>query len=674
MGREMIFGRIEAGDIEPISRHVVGLAQINNSFSGQNYLPYAVAMLEAYARRHLASPESIEFRVPIYRRMSINAAVEQFEICDVVGFSTYVWNYEISLEIARRLRARDSRVLIVFGGPHVPNNAAVFMAEHPWIDLAVHGEGEQTFTEILDRLSDRDWSRVDGISYRDADATVKTTASRGRIRDLSTVPSPYLDGTFEPVMNANPDERWIGLWETNRGCPFKCTFCDWGSATADKVAVFEQDSLERQIEWFADHRIEFVFCCDANFGIKKRDVDLARVVAETKKRTGYPVALSVQNTKNATDRAYETQKILSDAGLNKGVALSMQSLDETTLGFIKRGNISLDTYFELQSRFARDNVETFSDIILGMPGETYDTLLDGVDALIRSGQHNRVQFNNLSILPNAEMADPAYRERFGLVTVRSKIINIHGERIELEDDVPEWQELVVATASMPAADWRRTRAVSWMIALLHFDKLLQIPLILAHETAGLGYREMIDAFMSVSADRHPTLAGIRDYFIEQARVIQYGGTEFDYSADWLGIHWPQDEYAYVKLTAENRFPDFYIEAQDVLTDLLGGAGLEAECGVIEEAVRVNHALLKQPGRLDDIEVEFEYNIMDFYHGIRCGKPLPLERRPATIRVERSTKIYEDFQDWCREVVWWGNKKGAYLYTNTVVEKQLAGHF
>ena len=157
----------------------------------------------------------------------------------------------------------------------------------------------------------------------------------------------------------------------------------------------------------------------------------------------------MQNTKNATERAYLTQKILSDAGLNKGVALAMQSVDLTALASIKRDNISLETYMELQRRFTRDGVETYSDLILGLPGETYESFADGVQLLIETGQHNRIQFNNLSILPNAEMGDPAYQKKFGMVTVESKIINIHGERVELEDDVPELQDLVVATHSMP---------------------------------------------------------------------------------------------------------------------------------------------------------------------------------------------------------------------------------
>lgn len=653
---------------------IVGLVQINNSFSGQNYLPYSVGMLEAYARRNLSDPERFEFKVPIYKRTAIGKAVEGLIGCDIVGFSAYVWNFEISLEIARRLRSVDDDVLIVFGGPHVPDDPSDFLAEYDFIDLTVHGEGEQTFTEVLEASRVRDWSDIVGVSYRASDGTVVRTPKRVRFRNLSDIPSPFLDGTFVPVMRANPDEKWIGLWETNRGCPFKCAFCDWGSAVADKVAVFEEDRLNREVEWFADHKVEFIFCCDANFGIKKRDLDLARYVAEVKRKTGYPMALSVQNTKNATDRAYQTQKILSDAGLNKGVALSMQSLNPETLVMIKRDNISLDTYFDLQKRFTRDKVETFSDIILGMPGETYVSLLDGVDQLIRSGQHNRIQFNNLSILPNAEMGDPAYQAQHGMQTVRSRIINIHGEKVVLEDDVPEYQQLVVATGAMPLADWRRSRAVCWMIALLHFDKLMQIPFILAHETASVPYRALFDGFMSATRDSHPLIAGIRDYFLEQAEIVQSGGTEFDYSADWLGIHWPQDELSYIRLAAENRIADFYEEAQDIVLGIVRTTAPDSDLMPVRDAVRLNQALLKQPGRLQDIEVDVGFNIMAFHHGIRTGEPVALKRTDQTVRIDRSSKAYDDFQAWCREVVWWGNKKGAYLYTNKIVEKQLAGHF
>jgi radical SAM superfamily enzyme YgiQ (UPF0313 family) len=655
----------------------VGLVQINNSFSGQNYLPYSVALLQTYVQKMSPDPGRYRFLPPIYKRVRIADAVEALKDADLVGFSTYVWNGRISLEIARRLKALRPEIVVVFGGPHVPDQPEAFLRAHPQIDLAVHNEGERTFLKLLEGFGERAaWEDLPGVSLVKPDGTFLRNPNIDRVRDLDEIPSPFLEGAFDEIMAANPQESWIGLWETNRGCPFRCTFCDWGSATAAKVTKFGEERLYREVDWFADKKIEYIFCCDANFGIQKRDVDIAKYVATIKQASGYPVALSVQNTKNATERAYETQKILSDAGLNKGVALSMQSVDKTTLEAIKRDNISLGTYMELQRRFTRDRVETYSDLILGLPGETYDSFVRGVDLLMENGQHNRIQFNNLSILPNAEMGDAAYQAKYGMVTVESKIINIHGERIELDDDVPEVQDLVVATAAMPAAEWRRTRVFCWMTALLHFDKLFQIPLILAHGISGISYRGMIEAFMAADQRHFPLLAEINAFFDAEARSIQQGGPEYVFSKEYLGIYWPADEFIFVKLTAEGKIDAFYAEAGRLLHHIVTAhsAGLPIE--IIDEAVRLNHAMVHQPFAKTDLEVRLAYDLLDYWRKVRNGEEALLRHEPLVVHVDRTGKPYDDFQKWCREIVWWGNKKGAYLYAPraAAITPELAGHY
>jgi len=249
---------------------------------------------------------------------------------------------------------------------------------------------------------------------------------------------------------------------------------------------------------------------------------------------------------------------------------------------------------ELQRRFTKDKVETYSDLILGLPGETYESFVRGVDQLMENGQHNRIQFNNLSILPNAEMGDPAYQRKYGMVTVESKIINIHGERVELDDDVPEVQDLVIATAATPLADWRRTRIFCWMAALLHFDKLFQIPLILAHGISGISYRDMIEAFMLADARRYPLIAEIKAFFESEARSIQQGGSEYVFSKDYLNIYWPADEFIFVRLTAEGKFDAFYAEAGRLLAETVSARHAGLPMDVIDDAIKLNHALVHQP--------------------------------------------------------------------------------
>jgi len=651
----------------------VQLVQINNSFSNQNYLPYSVGLLQAFVQKHSQSPDQYEFLLPIYKRISVDDAVQKVLGADIIGFSTYVWNIRVSLEIAKRVKEIKPETLIIFGGPQVPDQAENFIRQNPFIDLCCHGEGEQVFLDILENSENKDWADISSVSYLDGEAFI-THPKKDRIKDLSIIPSPLIENTFEPLLQANPDEKWLVLWETNRGCPFSCTFCDWGSSTASKVYRFDIERLFKEIDWFADHEIEFVFCCDANFGILGRDLELAQYVANTKEKRGYPHALSVQNTKNATERAYQTQKTLNMAGLNKGVTIALQTIDEGTLKSIKRDNISTDTYQELQKRFTNENVETYTDIILGLPGETYQTYADGVARIIENGQHNRIQFNNLSILPNAEMGDPEYQKRYGMETVETKIVNIHGFLDDAIDDIYEVQDLVIATNTMPKEDWVKTRVFSWMTSLLHFNKVLQIPLVLLHENCSISYRELMEMFLERDLSEYPVLAGIQTFFVEKAKDIQMGGAEYCASKEWLNIWWPADEYALIKICREDTLEAFYQECEEILKVALKERFLDFPDDLLREAIDLNKSLLKLPFVDNDLTIDVSYNILEYYRCVVSGNPILLEAMGCRYIIDRKSVQWHSWDQWCQEVIWYGNKKGAYLYGNDAVERQVAGHF
>ena len=651
----------------------VGLSQINNSFSGANYLPYSVGLLQAYVEKHLPCKERFKFLQPVFKRTSVEDVVNQLLSAEVVGFSLYVWNEQISLEIIRQLKKQNSKVYIICGGPQVPDQAESFLRKNPEIDIAVHGEGEHTFFELLKIFPSRKINQIPGTSKITESGAFYSNPKADRTKDLSIFPSPYLSGVFDNLISI-PDEEWLVLWETNRGCPFQCTFCDWGSAVADRVFRFDMERINKELDWFSKNKIEFIFNCDANFGILPRDVDIAQRAAKNKKLFGYPKVLSTQNTKNATERNYLTQKILSDNGLNKGVALSMQSLFVPALANIKRQNISLQTYEELQRRFNLDNVTTYSDFILGLPGETYESFADGVATLIKNGQHNRIQFNNLSVLPNAEMGDPEYQSHYGMELTDSKILNIHGSLDYSKNNIDEIQQLVIATNSMPRNMWRKTRAFSWMTALLHFDKLLQIPLVLLAESTGISYRQIIESFCEVNNNDFPLIAEIRDHFCSRAEIIQNGGPEYYYSKEWLGIWWPDDEYQLIRLSAEGKLGIFYEESRKLLETLLKKTKNYDSIPLVAESVKINHALLKQPYLYDDLETESEYNILGMYNQVLKDQPSSFKRIKSKYRIARSTQTWKDWQTWCREVVWYGNKKGDYLYGSASLEKYYAGHY
>src|SRR3989344_6951875 len=532
----------------------VGFVQLNNSFSEQCYLPLSVGMLQAYAQKHLEYPEYYEFHMDLYTFMPIEEALEKLKNVDVLTMSLYVWNFLNSMAIAEKFKKRYPDRLVIVGGPHVPDSKKQFQRikksdpnpdelkrkrigmtekfhrDHPYIDIAVHGEGERVFRYILEQMAIdglKDRSKLPSVSYIDTDGVFHHNPKLERMHDLSEVPSPYLEGVFDALMAYYPDQKWIAMDETNRGCPFQCAYCDWGGAIEDKISLFPIDQIRKKIWWFGTHNIPYIFIADANFRLPKQDVEVAKIFAEVKKATGYPEGISVQNSKNPKPHTLEALEILQEAGLNKATVMSIQSKNFETLKAVRRENMRPGEYKSIQSRLRAKGVFTMTDYILGMPEETYDSLLRGIAEIISDGQHDRIQVNILSILPNAEMGDPEYQEEYGMEMIRTPITNIHGKKNASISGIEEYQELVIATNTMPREAWVKTRSFCYLVGLIYFNKLLQIPIMILHEIYEIPYRIIFEAFMESpgQSDKFQVFKEILDFFQEFSRGIQNGTNE-----------------------------------------------------------------------------------------------------------------------------------------------------
>ena len=134
---------------------LVGLVQINNSFANACYLPYTVGLLQAYFQHHSRRAGEFSFLPPIYRRIPVEDAVQHLKGSKIVAISVSSWNFNLSMEIARRHKAQHPDALIMIGGPHVPGDAARLLRQYPWVDLVCHGEGEIPFLRILNAWPNR---------------------------------------------------------------------------------------------------------------------------------------------------------------------------------------------------------------------------------------------------------------------------------------------------------------------------------------------------------------------------------------------------------------------------------------------------------------------------------------------------------------------------------------
>jgi radical SAM superfamily enzyme YgiQ (UPF0313 family) len=201
-------------------------------------------------------------------RQPLDRAVATLAAPDVLGVSLYPWNAAYSLAVAAAARRAHPDLRIVAGGPSVPRRpdaARRFLDEHPAVDALVFSECELTFRALLGA-----WRRgesldgIGGIAFRRDGAHAFTAPAR--LLDLDALPSPYLDGTFDELLDRHRAHFWIAACETNRGCPFSCTFCDW--SLTRNVVELPLARVEAELTWIATHGFGHLLITDANFGIR----------------------------------------------------------------------------------------------------------------------------------------------------------------------------------------------------------------------------------------------------------------------------------------------------------------------------------------------------------------------------------------------------------------------
>jgi len=340
----------------------------------------------------------------------------------IVGLTNYGWNIQLNLRIGQKIREIHPEVLIVMGGPNVDDEDKYrleFLKIHDYIDLLVIDGGEEPLSEIISWLRDgHDRSLLpNNIVWVEKEKICSTDLNPLK-KHIENIPSPYLAGYLDEFLEAG----LVPLLETNRGCPFKCTFCAWGAAAKNKVGRFSMETVLEEIAYvgkMAKGARNWIIC-DANFGMLHRDVEIAREIRKVKDETGSPQKCHLWLAKNVTERNFEIADILSEMIVP---VMAVQTLDDDVLKLIKRDNISTETYIEYNDKFKKIGSETFSELIVPMPGETLETHKNSLKKLFNYGCD--IIFNhNLRMLAGTEVNNELTRETFKFKT-RYRLI--HGD-------------------------------------------------------------------------------------------------------------------------------------------------------------------------------------------------------------------------------------------------------
>lgn len=431
------------------------------------YLPYSPAVLWAYVAQFKEITDHYELGDFIWRRDTIEDAVARLKDHSIVGFSTYIWNRSYNSVLARELKKANPDILILAGGPEYPIEKPNFFKNYPYIDICAKLEGEKSFKQILEHfLSDKDYTSIPGLLINNNGETIDT-GDAVRIDDLDTIPSPYLTDVFKPLMEKHPEIRWNATLETNRGCPYACTFCDWGSLTYNKVKKFNLERVFEELEWIGKNKCDFVSLTDANFGIfPERDSLIADKLIEVQKQYDNPKAYTIAWAKNQKREVVEiVRKLIYEGGSKMGLNLSVQSMDDNVLDIIKRKNLEMNKIQEVFELCEEFNIPLYTELILGLPGETLETWKQNFYKLFKAGNHTGITVYQAQLLENAEM-NLLQRKLYRL---EGRIVYDYLVGTYNEHELKEGIEVIVSTKDMPRDDMVAAQVFSWFMNTFHIN-------------------------------------------------------------------------------------------------------------------------------------------------------------------------------------------------------------
>ncbi|PIT96809.1 hypothetical protein COT82_01035 [Candidatus Campbellbacteria bacterium CG10_big_fil_rev_8_21_14_0_10_35_52] len=643
----------------------IAMVQVNYQYGSNIFVPYSVGSIQAYAETISEIKKSFQFQRPLFLRKDPVEVVKGMEEPAVVGFSCYLWNWRYNESLAKAVRNAFPDCLIVFGGAQVPNDSKNFFVEHPYVDILVHNEGELAFTEILleSLCSHPDYRKIAGLSIRVEDTRAVKTAPSVRIMDLSVLPSPYTSGIFDFllgrsfVLNASQ--------ETTRGCPYACTYCDWGGDSYKKVVRMNEQRILDEFEWFGGNKVEYIFNCDANYGMSALDyAHTVRMLEARAKYDGYPQKFRMCTAKNSNDRIFEITKLLSDAGMNKGATLSFQSMDETTLETVKRKNIKIQKFSKLMDKYSGAGIATYTELILGMPGETYESSKRGIDTLL-DAQADAVNLYVYvcTMLPNSEMNNPQYSKQNGIKSVRMPILLSHSTSVSETEEIVEYENIIVETSSMSNTDWQRTYLFYWIVQTFHCLGLTQYIAILFRKHFGAGYSDFYEKLIKYFSIDEETLIGKEVALVRGIIARSINGGRIDLALPRFGnIYWPLEEASFLSLVTDKN--KFYWEIRLFIEILVADSGKIINDILLDDVVRYQSAVVRDPYTAE-YTIELEYDLHGYFSSLNDG--MTVSRIPSKLMIKAEKAYSGNLETFAREVVWYGRKGGSFRNTDITRE-------
>lgn len=482
--------------------------------------PLGVANLATYVNAYLKADDKPEVR--IFREPQDLKAALDAERPDVLAVSSYAWNHNLSTSFARYAKRKYPDVVTMMGGPNFPLTTAEqdsWMRTMPEIDVSVRGptyEGERAFLNAIQRLSDTGW-RLEGLVQEPVKGSQWIHPTTGelvlggqveRIVDLDEIPSPYLAGYLDPFWTTG----YFPLMQIARGCPFTCQFCNSAVKSNSKVFAHSFENVKADLIYAAEHVDKTMPLClaDDNFGMYELDVEIADLIAWLQDRYNWPRYLRTTTGKNRGERIIEVMRKIRGA---LPMTAAVQSMSPVVLENIKRSNIKLETYAEIQKEVRAQGMQSYGEMILGLPGETKESFMKGISDLLDTGVL-RVSAHQLMLLHGAPLNNPDQREKFKFKT-RFRVVARDVGDYGTGEKVIETEEMVVESDTLSFEDYLDVRVFHLLLTIFYYEGNIEEAFAFAKERGLKGFDLIVE--MQKRLDRAP--AGFRkviDDFVRES--------------------------------------------------------------------------------------------------------------------------------------------------------------
>lgn len=353
------------------------------AYAGEQYAPY-IDVAEYTINHHIDYILS-----DIYKRRP-----------DAIGFSCYIWNIRMVLEVIEEVHKLLPDTEFWLGGPEVSFECHKLLEKYPYVKGIIVGEGEETFLALLKyylKEADTCLEDIAGLALPLGDTKPRELA------DLSKIPFLYSAGTADKL---NDFENRIIYYESSRGCPFRCSYCL--SSIDKKVRLRDMELVKKELQFFLDNRVPQVKFIDRTFNCNHDHAKaIWRYISE------HDNGVTNFHFEVAADILDEEElDLLSQmrSGLVQ-LEIGVQTTNPQTLKEIRRyTNMDKLKYVAAKIHEGK-NVHMHLDLIAGLPYEGYESFAESFKEVYEM-KPQQLQLGFLKVLKGSYMYENA--KEYGL--------------------------------------------------------------------------------------------------------------------------------------------------------------------------------------------------------------------------------------------------------------------